>query len=338
MQSESGFQSDLNSRTLRNDNSSRFGKFIEMQFRLEKNRDKGGTIGRLTGASIHTYLLETVRVCRQLQNERNYHAFYQLASLKKNDLLDEQGIFTITCERASQDFGVIIGEPINYLFDFIDADISSLRYINMSKCSELKGVVDSDEFQRTALAMNTVGISHAEQQEIWNLVGAVLYLGNINFIESSDGESAKIRVESQTYLEKTSKLLGVSTGMLEYCLCSRTIIVQDEVFTKPLRVPQAEDTRDAMARALYGTMFSRIVEQTNKSIGCQPDEKLSCGVLDIFGFECFDTNSLEQLCINFANERLQYFFNKFIFECEEKLYSDEGIMWEPLDFPGKCVR
>eukprot|EP01054_Gregarina_sp_Poly1_P001544 Gregarina_sp_Poly_1__1543@NODE_138_length_13117_cov_118_636935_g123_i0_p1_GENE_NODE_138_length_13117_cov_118_636935_g123_i0NODE_138_length_13117_cov_118_636935_g123_i0_p1_ORF_typecomplete_len1982_score361_18Myosin_head/PF00063_21/1_8e221ANAPC4_WD40/PF12894_7/17ANAPC4_WD40/PF12894_7/2_3e07ANAPC4_WD40/PF12894_7/0_0035ANAPC4_WD40/PF12894_7/1_5e05WD40/PF00400_32/1_9e10WD40/PF00400_32/1e02WD40/PF00400_32/1_8e02WD40/PF00400_32/0_53WD40/PF00400_32/0_00034Ge1_WD40/PF16529_5/0_00094Ge1_WD40/PF16529_5/1_7 len=329
-----------NAKTLRNDNSSRFGKFIEMQFRLENDRDVGGTVGRLAGARIQTYLLESVRVCRQLQMERNYHAFYQLASIIRSRTQNRQSLSNITIDKErALGYGIDLEHDLVYDLSDFD-DLYDLRYLSSSGCQGLEGVDDSEEFERTALAMNTVGISVEEQQSIWRLVGCVLEIGGLYFgPPASNSEASEVPANIQSLLKQVSSLLQVHPEKLEAALCNRTIIVQRERYKKPLTVIQAEDTRDALARALYGTMFLRIVYMTNQSIGYQEDVKLFSGVLDIFGFECFDINSFEQLCINFTNERLQQFFNTFIFKCEEALYQEEGIAWDPLDFPDNqdCV-
>ncbi|EZG57259.1 myosin F [Gregarina niphandrodes] len=363
-----------NAKTLRNDNSSRFGKFIEMQFTLEQSIKYAGVIGRLSGAEIHTYLLETVRVCRQLLNERNFHAFYQLAAAVRLG-----PTFTLTPEMVDECLGLngegkvmntVLAQPVTYDFSSFEEMLSN-RYVSCSGCVSIPGVDDLDEFKRTCIAMTTVQITPEEQQHMWQLLGTILLLGSIYFSSSGPSvESCKVDASMRENLETVSGLLGVKPDLLEKALTTRMIIVQREKYTKGLTVDQAEDARDALARALYHTMFQRIVRATNSSIGrsgnvehsdliatptpdtsaaeSSPDSNtlvhskpsvVSCGVLDIFGFECFDVNSFEQLCINYTNERLQQFFNMFIFKCEEVLYKEEGIQWDPLDFPDNqdCV-
>eukprot|EP00923_Selenidium_pygospionis_P051384 GHVN01089204.1.p1 GENE.GHVN01089204.1~~GHVN01089204.1.p1 ORF type:complete len:1366 (+),score=163.96 GHVN01089204.1:999-5096(+) len=214
------------------------------------------------------------------------------------------------------------------------------RYLTKSSCFELQDIDDVKEFENTIAAMQTVGIPDEEQLAILAVSGAVLYIGNIIFeAPPENSEGAAVTAESRASLEMASDLIGISSKTLEESLCFRTIKTRNEEYLKPLRIFEAEDCRDALARALYGTLFVRIVQRTNQSIGYDTATTLFCGVLDIFGFECFKMNSFEQLCINFTNERLQQFFNSFIFKCEEALYREEKIPWDPLDFPDNqdCV-
>ena len=318
-----------NSKTLRNDNSSRFGKFIEMQFQLERNR-QGDDCGRLAGARIHTYLLESVRVCHQLEGERNYHTFYQVCTAFTKAV---DGVY---------DFPQILEaaecNPMKIdLSKFGTSD--EYCYLTKSSCSRLARVDDLEEFELTIRAMQTIGVPPEEIQAVYNVVNAVLRLGNLEFAPHPDSSDQSTLRSGREDIEVVASLLGVEVDTLVAALCIRTIRMKSEVYKKPLTLSQSEDTRDALARALYGTMFLKIVERTNASIGYREDVSLFCGVLDIFGFECFDTNSFEQLCINFTNERLQQFFNTFIFKCEEEIYKREEIVWDPLDFPDNqdCV-
>eukprot|EP01071_Lankesteria_metandrocarpae_P013321 Lankesteria_metandrocarpae@DN704_c0_g1_i1.p1 len=328
-----------NARTLRNDNSSRFGKFIEMQFELTKSDEPStgaslaGTdtkVGRLAGARIHTYLLETVRICHQLEGERNYHMLYQLCAAAAAGT-DEAGIYKFP-QRIKE------GTPCE--FDMSKyASFDNFRYLTKSSCSTLQRVDDVEEFENTILAMQTIGIPFADQSAMLKVVAAVLYVGNVDFESAQGGDTSSVSAGSTLSLRLACHLLGIKESVLRDALCYRTIRTRAETYKKPLRINEAEDIRDALARALYGTLFLKIVESTNSSIGYRESVKLFCGVLDIFGFECFDTNSFEQLCINFTNERLQQFFNTFIFKCEEELYDQERIPWDPLDFPDNqdCV-
>ncbi|PFH31306.1 myosin F [Besnoitia besnoiti] len=330
-----------NARTLRNDNSSRFGKFIELQFETSKRKGVAGNKGRLCGARIQTYLLEKVRVCDQQEGERNYHIFYQLCA---------------AAEVAAQNGGVYRFPSANFrkaadakpqemdlsLFEPRD----KFKYLTKSSCFQLQGVDDCEEFDSTVFAMQTVGIALEEQLNILSVVGAVLCLGNVLFeTPKGNSEASQVAASCAEYVAKACRLLGVDIETLQEAMCYRTIKTMHESYRKPLKTDEAFEMKDALCRALYGCLFLQVVSRTNESIGYlrvvrdPSNVLLFCGVLDIFGFECFTFNSFEQLCINFTNERLQNFFNTFVFKCEEELYRAEEIRWNPLDFPDNadCV-
>lgn len=323
-----------NAKTLRNNNSSRFGKFIEMQFSLVPKLGQEALAGRLVGARIHTYLLETVRVCRQSEGERNYHSFYQLCAAAAQAGADGRYRFpSVIADEAPE------AKPCEFdLASFKSYD--NFRYLTQSSCATLARVDDVKEFEYTILAMQTIGIPMDEQVDLLNLIGAVLYLGNVQF-EPQEGNSEASRVRPDCYdsFARAAQLLRVNEDSLATALTVRSITARDETYAIPLKVNEAEELRDSLAKALYGTAFLKVVKRTNESIGYREDVDMFCGVLDIFGFECFDFNSFEQLCINFTNERLQQFFNTFVFKCEEKLYEAEKIPWNALDFPDNkdCV-
>jgi len=320
-----------NARTLRNDNSSRFGKFIELQFRggqkVSLNTGAAGESCRLCGARIRTYLLEKVRVADQQEGERNYHIFYEACAaaaslsgttdynfpqlLKKEKVKAER---TISLEGYS--------------------DLGNFAYLTRSTCRTLKDVNDVEMFERRIAAMQTIGISDEDIGSIFRTVAAVLHLGNTKFdAPPNNSEGSMVMQECGDSIEMAAKLTGVERKDLEASLCMVTRVTRTERIRSPINVRQAADNRDSLAKALYGLIFNLIVHNTNLSIGFLEDVKLFVGVLDIFGFECFKMNSFEQLCINFTNERLQQFFNSFVFKLEEQLYEREGIPWDPLDFP-----
>lgn len=319
-----------NARTLRNDNSSRFGKFIELQFRSSgKDAASLGVAGencRLCGARIQTYLLEKVRVCDQQEGERNYHLFYE------------------ACAAAALASGSNYSYPQKLSKDKVKtelelnlegfSDLSNFAYLTRSSCKTLKDVDDVEMFERRIHAMQTIGIPEDQLTQILRMVASVLHLGNIKFdAPPNNSEGSMAMSECEKSMEMASKLLGVDRKALESALCSQTRVTRTERIRSPVNVRQAADNRDALAKAVYGIVFNYIVQSTNMSIGYVEDVKLFAGVLDIFGFECFKMNSFEQLCINFTNERLQQFFNSFVFKLEEQLYEREGIEWDPLDFP-----
>lgn len=180
----------------------------------------------------------------------------------------------------------------------------------------------------------STGISDDDISAIFETIGAVLHLGNTKFdAPPNNSEGSMVMQECNNSIEQAARLTGVDRKDLEAALCNQTRATRTERIRSPINVRQAADNRDSLAKALYGLIFNLIVHNTNLSIGFLEDVKLFVGVLDIFGFECFKMNSFEQLCINFTNERLQQFFNSFVFKLEEQLYEREGIPWDPLDFP-----
>jgi len=289
-----------NARTIRNDNSSRFGKFIEMQFNKK---------GMLIGARIKTYLLEKVRLAKQGESERNYHVFYQLARGASEDQAKEWQV----------------------------PELESCGLLNRSGCYDRKdGVEDDEQFSRMWEAMNIMGFPDAERSSLMKTVSAVMNLGNLKFENSGDEGS----VVTGAGLKVASDLLGVSEEGLSTALTTRKIKVGLEFFTKPLSVEDAKDANEALVKSIYSQMFDRIVLRVNESIQSKSAGKSNfIGVLDIFGFEVFNHNSFEQLCINYANETLQQQFNQFVFKLEQLEYEKEKIKWSFIDFPDnqKCL-
>ncbi|SCL97924.1 myosin C, putative [Plasmodium berghei] len=332
-----------NSKTLRNNNSSRFGKYIELHFDICNN---GYIKGKLYGAKILTYLLEKVRVCDQQEGERNYHIFYQLCSavqyyknkklnLGNGDNYDDEYYYFPSCDKFKQKENVKqIKIDLKRFKDHIN-----FRYLTKSSVYELNDVNELEEFEATVYAMQIVGIEENEQNQIFKILEGILYIGNILFNNDDNKEESCILESTYEDLNNAAYLLDIDVDTLKDALCYKTIIANNEHFKKPVTSAMASDIRDALARAIYGCLFLKLVERTNESIGLIKDVNLFCGVLDIFGFESFPVNSFEQLCINYTNECLQYFFNNFIFKCEEKLYIEEGIKWSSLDFPDNkdCV-
>ncbi|CAD7941448.1 unnamed protein product [Amoebophrya sp. A25] len=319
-----------NARTLRNDNSSRFGKFIELQF---KPSGSGTTGYRLCGARIHTYLLEKVRVTEQQEGERNFHLFYQACA---------------AASAVAGDTPPSLGDKLTYQFPQLRTDAraatfdlsgfgaySNFRYLTRSSCWQLKNVSDQAQFEDTLNAMLTIGISESQINAILACVCAALHLGSVTFEKApQDSEASVVSADTAERMAQAAKCLGVTAEQLAHACSHKTIKTATEgSVVADLRTEQAEACRDAAARYLYGRVFIDVVQKTNESIGYRTDVDLFCGVLDIFGFECFKINSFEQICINYTNERLQQFFNEFVFKLEESLYNREGIPWDPLDFP-----
>mmetsp|Transcript_676 Transcript_676/g.962 ORF Transcript_676/g.962 Transcript_676/m.962 type:complete len:1715 (-) Transcript_676:47-5191(-) len=291
-----------NARTIRNDNSSRFGKFIELLF------DKRGI---LLGAKIETYLLEKVRIPNQSEHERNFHIFYQMTKGANDD------------ERKNWD----LEGPEEYKFS------------NQGDCFDLNRVEDEEEFVFTKKALLLMGFSTDTQNSIFSLVASLLHLGQVEFV-SNDDENAEFSSDGATMnaLANVSRLAYLPRDGLEKALTERTIEIgvksMHEIHTIKLEERQANDARDALAKAIYGQLFNHIVGALNANINCsRKDVRASIGVLDIFGFECFKKNSFEQLCINYTNETLQQQFNQFVFKMEQKEYTKEGIEWCFIEFP-----
>ncbi|KAE8720964.1 Myosin-5 [Hibiscus syriacus] len=270
-----------NAKTVRNNNSSRFGKFVEIQF------DKHG---RISGAAIRTYLLERSRVCQVSDPERNYHCFifFEVEKYK-------------------------LGSPKNY------------HYLNQSKCFELVGVSDAQDYLATRRAMDIVGISDKEQEAIFRVVAAILHLGNIVFTKGKEADSSVPKDDqAKFHLQTTAELLMCDAKALEDALCKRVMVTPEEVIKRSLNPQSATISRDGLAKQL--------VDKINNSIGQDPNSKFLIGVLDIYGFESFKSNSFEQFCINFTNEKLQQHFNQHVFKMEQEEYTKEKINWSYIEF------
>ncbi|XP_042387106.1 myosin-17-like isoform X2 [Zingiber officinale] len=284
-----------NAKTVRNNNSSRFGKFVEIQF--DKN-------GRISGAAIRTYLLERSRVCQINDPERNYHCFYLLCAAPHEDIKKYK-----------------LGSP------------SSFHYLNQSKCVKLDGVDDAEEYIAIRRAMDIVGISEQEQEAIFRVVAAILHLGNVDFAKGPEIDSSAIKDEkSRFHLNMTAQLLMCDAGSLENALIKRVMVTPEEIITRTLDPASAIVSRDGLAKTIYSRLFDWLVEKINVSIGQDPDSKHLIGVLDIYGFESFKCNSFEQFCINFTNEKLQQHFNQHVFKMEQEEYTKEEIDWSYIEF------
>lgn len=284
-----------NAKTVRNNNSSRFGKFVEIQF------DRSG---RISGAAIRTYLLERSRVCQVSDPERNYHCFYMLCAAPPEDI---------------QRFK--LGNPRTF------------HYLNQSNCYELDGVDDSKEYIATRQAMDVVGMSSDEQDAIFRVVAAILHLGNVEFAKGKEVDSSVPKDEkSQFHLKTVAELLMCDAKALEDSLCKRVIVTRDETITKWLDPEAAAVSRDALAKIVYSRLFDWLVDKINNSIGQDPNSESLIGVLDIYGFESFKTNSFEQFCINLTNEKLQQHFNQHVFKMEQEEYTKEEINWSYIEF------
>ncbi|EOA39200.1 hypothetical protein CARUB_v10012168mg [Capsella rubella] len=284
-----------NAKTVRNNNSSRFGKFVEIQFDHR---------GRISGAAIRTYLLERSRVCQVSDPERNYHCFYMLCAAPEQET-----------ERYK------LGKP------------STFRYLNQSNCYALDELDDSKEYLATRKAMEVVGIDSDEQEAIFRVVAAILHLGNIEFAKGEESEASEPKDEKSRYhLKVAAELFMCDEKALEDSLCKRVMVTRDESITKSLDPDSAALGRDALAKIVYSKLFDWLVAKINNSIGQDPSSKHIIGVLDIYGFESFKTNSFEQFCINLTNEKLQQHFNQHVFKMEQEEYTKEEIDWSYIEF------
>ncbi|KAK1416550.1 hypothetical protein QVD17_32341 [Tagetes erecta] len=284
-----------NAKTVRNNNSSRFGKFVEIQF------DKHG---RISGAAIRTYLLERSRVCQVNDPERNYHCFYLLCAAPPEEV-----------EKYK------LGNP------------QSFHYLNQSKCYELVGVNDGHEYLATRRAMDVVGISKKEQEAIFRVTAAILHLGNIEFAKGKEVDSSVLKDDkAKFHLNMAAELLMCDPVGLQDALCKRVMVTPEEVIKRPLNPLSAAFSRDGLAKTIYSRLFDWLVDKINVSIGQDADSKCLIGVLDIYGFESFKNNSFEQFCINFTNEKLQQHFNQHVFKAEQEEYKKEAINWSYIEF------
>uniref|UniRef100_A0A3Q2PPI2 Myosin heavy chain, fast skeletal muscle n=1 Tax=Fundulus heteroclitus TaxID=8078 RepID=A0A3Q2PPI2_FUNHE len=282
-----------NAKTVRNDNSSRFGKFIRIHF---------GTSGKLASADIETYLLEKSRVTFQLSAERSYHIFYQLMTAHKPELIDALLITT-----NPYDFPMISQGEIT-----------------------VKSIDDVEEFIATDTAIDILGFTADEKFNIYKLTGAVMHHGNMKFKQKQREEQAE--PDGTEVADKIAYLLGLNSADMLKALCYPRVKVGNEMVTKGQTVPQVNNSVSALCKSVYEKMFLWMVIRINEMLDTKQPRAFFIGVLDIAGFEIFDYNSLEQLCINFTNEKLQQFFNHHMFVLEQEEYKKEGIQWEFIDF------
>lgn len=268
---------------------------------------------RIQGCEIVNYLLEKSRVVQQSSNERNYHIFYQL----------------IAGADATMKSKYYLRNPAEY------------AYLNQSGCYKIDGVDDAAEFRDVIEAMKTLQFSASTIDSILKVISAILLLGNIEFeaLTAGDNESSKIKMSSQEVLLKCAELLGAEQTTFTYSLTSKRVQMgRGSVVSMKLSVSQANDSRDTLSKSLYSYLFDWTIRAVNQTLKTG-EPPYSIGILDIFGFEVFELNSFEQLCINYANEKLQFHFNEVIFSEETMMYQEEGIPLEHISFEdnGECV-
>uniref|UniRef100_A0A663N7E5 Myosin heavy chain 7B n=1 Tax=Athene cunicularia TaxID=194338 RepID=A0A663N7E5_ATHCN len=282
-----------NAKTIRNDNSSRFGKFIRIHF---------GPSGKLASADIDIYLLEKSRVIFQQPKERSYHIYYQILSGKKPEL---------------QDMLLLSLNPYDY--HFCSQGVTTVDNLD-----------DGEELMATDHAMDILGFSNDEKYGSYKIVGAIMHFGNMKFKQKQREEQAE--ADGTESADKAAYLMGISSADLIKGLLHPRVKVGNEYVTKGQNVEQVVYAVGALAKATYDRMFKWLVTRINKTLDTKLARQFFIGVLDIAGFEIFDFNSFEQLCINFTNEKLQQFFNHHMFVLEQEEYKKEGIEWVFIDF------
>ncbi|XP_032403135.1 unconventional myosin-X isoform X2 [Xiphophorus hellerii] len=279
-----------NAKTVYNNNSSRFGKFIQLHF---------SECGNIQGGCVIDYLLEKNRVVRQNPGERNYHIFYALlAGASKED----KSLY------------------------FLEDPAESFHYLSQSGCLKDKSLNDKELYNSVMEALKVLGFTEEEIRDMFKLLSGVLQLGNMEFMLAGGAQ-----ITTKQVVSNASELLGLDAFQLSEVLTQRSIILRGEEICSPLTIEQAIDSRDSVAMALYSQCFSWIILKINQKIKGKENFK-SIGILDIFGFENFEVNRFEQFNINYANEKLQAYFNKHIFSLEQLEYNREGVQWDAIDW------
>ncbi|NXA73461.1 MYO15 protein, partial [Thryothorus ludovicianus] len=280
-----------NARTILNDNSSRFGKLLNVHLRH----------GIVVGTSISQYLLEKSRVVFQARGERNYHVFYEL----------------------------LAGLPVEQKEEMFLQEAESYFYLNQGRACEVLGKEDSQDFLVLVKALEGISLSDDQLSSTWAVLAAILQLGNICFTSYEEESFEHAAIASGTEIQIVANLLCVSAELLQSAVTHRvTVTSYDRIFT-PLSVEGAIDARDSIAKALSCLLFEWLLLRINEWLAPWESD-CAVGIVDIHGFEDLGVNSLEQLCINFANEHLQWFFSQTVIAQEEEEYSQEQLAWIPV--------
>ena len=304
-----------NAKTFKNNNSSRFGKFIQVNF---------DPTGHLHSANIVNYLLEKSRIIYQFGIERNFHIFYQVLRSFQVPRLEQPPLMR------------------KFLAKYCLEELESYHYVNQSDVSTIDDVDDVAEFEMTLQCMRNVHFKDAEIAQTIDAVVAILNIGNIEFgYVDADQEQPGPSPESESLCRDAARFLQVDLVQLIHAMTRKKQKIGGETIETPLTIDQAYQARDTLSKHLYGSLFSWIVQKINAAISVQPQESaiaskktklMFIGLLDIFGFEIFAKNSFEQLCINYANEKLQQLFNQHMFTLEQQEYINEGIEWSNIQF------
>ncbi|KJE91980.1 MYO6 protein, variant [Capsaspora owczarzaki ATCC 30864] len=286
-----------NAKTLRNNNSSRFGKFTELHF---------NKTAQVVGAAIETYLLEKSRLIAQAKNERNFHIFYQLLA------------------------GLSAAEKTKFK---LTNPIEKYPFLGKSGCTTIPNVNDAADFAVVRKALTVLGMGPADQDHIFAVLAGLLHLGSIEFTASkSKNDATEVDKGSADSLTAAAELLGLDRTALADRLVQRVMTAgAGDSYTIPLTVQEAMTARDALAKFIYGSLFDGLVKRINSTLPCENSTQF-IGILDISGFEIFDCNSFEQFCINFSNEKIQQYFNQQILRQEQEIYHLEGLRWKKVEF------
>ncbi|KAM7102076.1 unconventional myosin-IXa isoform 6-T9 [Ciconia maguari] len=306
-----------NAKTAHNNNSSRFGKFIQVNYQ---------ETGTVRGAYVEKYLLEKSRLVYQEQNERNYHVFYYLLAGASEE---ERSAFHLKQPEEYHYLNQMTKKPLRQSWD-------DYCYDSEPDSFSVEGEDLKHDFERLQLAMEMVGFLPKTRRQIFSLLSAILHLGNIRYKKKTYRDDS-IDICNPEILPIVSELLEVKEEMLFEALVTRKTVTVGEKLILPYKLAEAVTVRNSMAKSLYSALFDWIVFRINHALLNSKDmeestKTLSIGVLDIFGFEDYENNSFEQFCINFANERLQHYFNQHIFKLEQEEYRAEGISWHNIDY------